>query len=119
LLADQWAVALTTYRRDGTAVSTPVNIAVDRDRAYVRSYEHAGKIKRIRNGSDVAVAPSTVRGRVTGPAIRARARILKGTESVEAGRLIGRKHRIFQGVVVPLAHRIARCRTVHLELTPM
>ena len=28
---------LTTYKRDGTPVATPVTIAVDGDRAYVRT----------------------------------------------------------------------------------
>jgi hypothetical protein len=35
----QKTVALTTYRRDGTPVSTPVSIAVDGGHAYVRSFE--------------------------------------------------------------------------------
>jgi hypothetical protein len=32
-----WAVLLTTYRRDGTPVSTPVNLAVEEDHAYFRT----------------------------------------------------------------------------------
>jgi uncharacterized protein len=35
----QWAVLLTTYRRDGTPVGTPVNIAVEGDHAYVRTWD--------------------------------------------------------------------------------
>ena len=69
----QWAVLLTTYRRDGTPVGTPVNIAVDGDLAFVRTWDAAWKLKRIRNNPEVEVAPCTVRGKPTGPAIRARA----------------------------------------------
>ena len=58
---------LSTYKRDGTTVATPVTIAVDGDRAYVRTWDSAWKAKRMRNNPAVLVAPSTVRGRVTGP----------------------------------------------------
>ncbi len=72
---EQWAVLLTTYKRDGTPIGTPVNIAVDGDRAFVRTFDTAWKLKRIRNRpEEVEVAPSTWRGRPTGSAIRARSR---------------------------------------------
>ena len=32
---------LTTYKRDGTPVPTPVSIAFDGDRAFFRSYDQA------------------------------------------------------------------------------
>jgi uncharacterized protein len=111
-------VLLTTYRRDGTPVGTPVNIAVDGDSAFVRTWDTAWKLKRIRNNPEVEVAPSTMRGKPTGPALDARARILEGEESAYAGRAIARKHRILHGVLVPLVHRLRRNKTVHIELTP-
>ena len=49
----QWAILLTTYRRDGTPVGTPVNIAVDGDHAYIRTYDRAGKAKRQRHNPNV------------------------------------------------------------------
>ncbi len=112
-------VLLTTYRRDGTPVGTPVNIAVEGDRAFVRTWDTAWKVKRIRNNSEVEVAPSTLRGKPTGPAIRAHARILDGDESAYAGRAIARKHRILHGLLVPLVHRLRRNKTVHIELKPV
>lgn len=115
----QWAVLLTTYRRDGTPVGTPVSIAVDEDRAFVRTWDTAGKFKRIRNNPEVEVAPSTVLGRPTGPAIRARARVLKGDESARAARYLARKHPVLHGLLVPAVHRLRGNETVHLELTPV
>lgn len=112
-------VLLTTYRRDGTPVGTPVNIAVEGDRAFVRTWDTAWKVKRIRNNSEVEVAPSTLRGKPTGPAVRAHARILDGDESAYAGRAIARKHRILHGLLVPLVHRLRRNKTVHIELKPV
>jgi len=75
---NQRTVLLTTYRRDGTPVGTPVNIVVAGDRAFVRTFDTAWKLKRIRNNPTVGIAPSTVRGKPTGPTIGARARVLDG-----------------------------------------
>lgn len=118
-LRDQWAVRLTTYRRDGTPVSTPVNVAVDGNRVYFRTYEQAGKFKRMRNNSRVDVAPSTFRGEATGPSIGARVRLLAGDEDARAARLIDAKHKLFQGMLVRTAHRVRRYTTRHFELLPL
>jgi uncharacterized protein len=115
----QWAVLLTTYKRDGTPIGTPVNIAVDGNRAFVRTFDTAWKLKRIHNNPEVEIAPSTWRGRPTGPAIRARARLLEGEESAYAGRLLARKHPILHRILVPLVHRLRGNETVHIELRPL
>lgn len=115
----QWTVLLTSYRRDGRPVGTPVSIAVDGDRAFARTWDTAGKFKRIRNNPEVEVAPSTALGRPTGPAIRARARVLEGDESARAARLLARKHPILHGLLVPAVHRLRGNKTVHMELTPV
>jgi PPOX class probable F420-dependent enzyme len=117
----QKTVALTTYRRDGTPVSTPVSIAVDGDRGYVRSFQRAWKTRRISHNPDVTVAPSDRRGVPTGPAIPARALRLTGAGYRRAGQALARKYPMLQGVLVPLAHRVGRARTgrtVHFELIP-
>ena len=116
-LARQRAVLLTTYRRDGRAVGTPVNIAVEGERAYVRSWDRAWKTKRIRHNPMVELAPCTMSGKVTGPAMQAQARILEGDEAKHAARVINRKHRILQGILVPISHKLMGYRTVHFELT--
>ena len=115
----QWAVLLTTYKRDGTPIGTPVNIAVDGNRAFVSTFDTAWKLKRIHNNPEVEIAPSTWRGRLTGPAIRARARLLEGEESAYAGRLLVRKHPILHRILVPLVHRLRGNETVHIELRPL
>lgn len=115
----QNTVLLTTYRRDGTPVGTPVHIAVDGDRAFVRTWDTAWKLKRIRNNPEVEIAPSTMRGKPTGPAIRAHARVLTGDQSAAAGRAIGRKYPILHGVLIPLFHRLRGNTTMHVELTPI
>jgi PPOX class probable F420-dependent enzyme len=110
---------LTTYKRDGTPVATPVTIAVDGERAYVRTWDSAWKAKRMRNNPAVLVAPSTVRGRPKGEAIAARSRLLDGEEAAHAARAIARRQPILQGVLVPVGHRLMRYRTLHYELTTL
>ena len=117
--ARQWAVLLTTYKRDGTPVGTAVNIVVEGDHAYFRTWDTAWKFRRIRNNPEGEFAPSTALGRPTGPAIRARARILEGEESAHASRLLARKYPVSHGVLVPLVHRLLGYRTMHLELSPV
>ena len=95
-----------------------MTIAVDGDRAYVRTWDSAWKAKRMRNNPAVLVAPSTVRGRATGPAIGARSRLLDGEEARRAAHAIARRQPILQGLLVPLTHKLMRYRTLHYELTP-
>ncbi|RQW84091.1 PPOX class F420-dependent oxidoreductase [Micromonospora globispora] len=121
-LVRQKTVVLTTVKRDGTPVPTPVSIAVVGERAYVRSFEKAWKTRRLRNNPRVTVAPSSAQGRVTGPAIEATARRLTGAEHAAAARALRRKHPMLHGVLVPVMHRLGRRRTgptVHFELTPV
>ena len=117
-LKDSKTILLTTYKRDGTAVGTPVSIAFDGDRAFFRSFDKAWKTKRLRRDPHVRAAPSTLRGAPTGPAIRGRATLLEGEQARVAASALARDHRVLQGVLVPAMHRLRRYRTMHYELEP-
>ena len=117
--AEQRTVLLSSYKRDGKRVGTPVNIAIENDHAYVRSFDAAWKVKRMRRNPVVEVAPSTFGGKPQGPPTRFRARQLEGAEAAHAADLIETKHPILQGILVPLGHRLKRVRTLHFELTPV
>jgi uncharacterized protein len=117
-LGDQWAILLTSFRRDGTPVGTPVSVAVDGERAYVRSPGTGWKVKRIRRNPHVELAPCTARGRPTGPPVSAHARPIQGEDAGRAARALRRKHPLLQGVLVPVAHRLMRCGTAYFELRP-
>ena len=96
-----------------------MTIALAGSRAFVRTYDRAGKAKRMRNRQDVRIAPSTVRGRPVGSDIPAHSRLLTGEEAVQAARAIARRQPVLQGVFVPVFHRLARYQTLHYELTPV
>ena len=65
-------MVVCTRRRNGTWVPTPVNPVVDGGRVLFRTWRESGKAKRLRNFSEVRVAPSTRRGHPTGPCSSAR-----------------------------------------------
>ncbi len=75
----EWAyhaqyINLTTFRRNGQAVATPVWFVVHNGRLYVMTNADSGKAKRIRANGQAQVAPSDVRGRPLGEFLPARAR---------------------------------------------
>ncbi|GAA1910166.1 hypothetical protein GCM10009837_38240 [Streptomyces durmitorensis] len=114
----QYTVLLTSHKKDGTGVGTPVNIVVEGDHAYVRTYATAWKAKRMRRNPEIEIAPSTVRGAPTGPEIKARVRLLDqgGEENKHASKLMRRKHPVLHGVFVPLTHKVKRDKTLHYEV---
>lgn len=111
-------ILLSSYKRDGTALATPVSLAAENERLFFRSYDRAWKTKRIRHNPKVEVAPSTLRGKPTGDPLIAHAVLLEGEDAKIAARALARKHRVLQGLLVPIAHRLARYRTMHYELHP-
>ena len=60
-------ISLTSFRRDGSAVSTPVEFVMKDGAVYVRAREGSGKIRRIRANPNVTLAPCDIRGVVKGP----------------------------------------------------
>lgn len=109
-------VLMTTYRRDGTPVGTPVHIAVVGNVAYVRTFDPSGKLKRIRRTPHVEIAPSTLLGRVTGEPMAATVRILDGDDAKLAARALAEKYPFLQGRLIPWYHRRKGLVTTHLEL---
>ncbi|MFF0553432.1 PPOX class F420-dependent oxidoreductase [Streptomyces sp. NPDC004311] len=57
-------VSLTTFRKDGTPVATPVWAVADGGELYVWTRTETWKVKRIRNDGRVRLSPCDVRGRV-------------------------------------------------------
>ena len=73
-------IALTTFKRDGTKVSTPIWFNVIGGKIYVTTEPGAWKVKRIANNSNVEFAVCTQRGKVTGNTFGGTARILAPVE---------------------------------------
>src|SRR4051794_20816210 len=87
-LAEHHDMVLETRKRDGSWIATPVNPLVEGDHVYFRTWHRSGKAKRLRNHPEVRFAPSTARGRPTGPWLQGHASLLDGDESAQAAALI-------------------------------
>lgn len=57
-------VSLTTFRRNGDPVSTPVWVAADGDELVVITNDDVGKTKRLARDARVELRPSNVRGQI-------------------------------------------------------
>ena len=89
-LADTRYISLTTRRRDGSLVSTPVWVASDDGRRLlVWTAASTWKVKRIRRDPRVFVAKSNYRGRERGPRLEGRARVV---DDVDVKKLIREKY---------------------------
>jgi hypothetical protein len=75
-LKGQQFIALTTYRKAGAAVTTPVWFAHLGGRLYIWTGANSGKVKRLRNNPQVELAPSDAGGKPLGEKLAGRGRIL-------------------------------------------
>lgn len=90
--AGQKYVSLASFRKNGQAVRTPLWFAEQQGKLYVMTRDDSWKYKRIRNNPRVLIAPCTARGRITGPDVEARARILEPAEFPTAREALQRKY---------------------------
>ena len=86
-------LSVTSFRRDGTGVATPVWFVGEGDRLLAMTAAGSGKVKRIRRNPSVTMAACSARGRLHGTPIPAHAELLPSTEVERVKRLMGRKYR--------------------------
>ncbi|HEX5901516.1 MAG TPA: PPOX class F420-dependent oxidoreductase [Actinomycetota bacterium] len=86
-------LSITSYRRDGSGVSTPVWFATEGDRLLVMTDSRSGKVKRIRRNPYVTIAPCSGRGKPKAKGMPAHAELLPASEVDRSKRLIERKYR--------------------------
>jgi PPOX class probable F420-dependent enzyme len=104
-------LSITSYKRDGTAVATPVWFVEQGGQLLVQTDLGSGKVKRIRANPVVSVALSNGRGRLRGDQVTARAELLAASETARIEDLIRRKYHWDMMIIGPL--RWAQ-RTFHL-----
>jgi PPOX class probable F420-dependent enzyme len=107
-LARERFISVTTFKRDGTPVATPVWCAGQNSSLLVFSEADSGKVKRIRHDPHVSVAPCTARGKPLGPAVEADATIIDDTARVEA--LLAGKYRWLWSAYKGLMAAVRRIR---------
>src|SRR2546426_4135284 len=87
-------VLVTTFRKSGAPVATPVWVVRDGDQVVVWTPVGTGKVKRIRNNGSVELAECDFRGNPSGAMVKGTARILDEDGSERARRLIKKKYRV-------------------------
>lgn len=98
---------VTSYRKDGTPVATPVWVVGDGDGLGVWTTADSYKVKRIRRRADVLVGPCDVRGRPTGEQVPGTAEIADAATTARYRGLIARKYGIV-GRLTLLGSRLRR-----------
>ncbi|MGZ3679895.1 MAG: PPOX class F420-dependent oxidoreductase [Ktedonobacterales bacterium] len=82
------SVLLTTFRRNGQGVGTPVGMKAMAGKLYFMTSASSGKVKRLAHTSHVTLALCTFAGQAIGPAVDGVARRLAGPEAKQARRWI-------------------------------
>ncbi|WP_158888844.1 PPOX class F420-dependent oxidoreductase [Amycolatopsis anabasis] len=115
--AEQYVI-LTTFRKDGTPVPTPLWVASQNGELVVWSERNAGKVKRIRRDGRVEVQGCDFRGNKThGAKVTGQARILDGEASERVRRAIARKYGIVGQVTMFLSKlRGGKQRTIGIAI---
>jgi len=91
-IRNQHYISLASFRKNGAAVYTPVWFAEEGGKLYVMTRNDSGKYKRIRNNPQIKIAPSNIRGKITGAEFAAKARILPPEEWERARNAIRAKY---------------------------
>jgi PPOX class probable F420-dependent enzyme len=97
--------SVTTYRKDGTPVATPVWLVRDGDALAIWTNAKTGKVKRIRRNPAVTVAPCSMRGRLRGEPVPARAEALPVGDGARIRRLIRQKYGLQGWLITRRAER--------------
>ncbi|MEU0059300.1 PPOX class F420-dependent oxidoreductase [Streptomyces sp. NPDC006334] len=98
---------LTSYRKNGTPVATPVWVVRDGDALGVWTAADSWKVKRIRARADVLVGPCDVRGRPTGRQTPATAQVCDAPTTARYRSLVARKYGLI-GRLTLLGSRLRR-----------
>ncbi len=92
---------LTTFRKNGEGVGTPVGVnALTDDKVYFTTWSTTYKVKRLANNSHVTIAPSTRMGKPIGATVEGVARQLSDAEwtALQAGKKPGLWGRMWQKI---------------------
>jgi PPOX class probable F420-dependent enzyme len=92
-LVDQKYLNLETFRKSGVGVKTPVWFVQDGEVLFVRTLADSGKVKRIRNNTQVNIAPCKMDGAVLAEWVPAAAREVTDPETDRmVDRLLDKKY---------------------------
>jgi len=101
-------LSVTSFKRDGTPVATPVWFVSDGSRLWALTDRHSAKVRRMRRDPRVLVAPCRPDGKLRRVAIPARVEVLTDTPDLErAQELLRDRYKISYRLVM-LVYRLGR-----------
>jgi PPOX class probable F420-dependent enzyme len=106
-LAEARYVSLTTLRRDGRAVATPVWQVTGHGTMWAWTGATTGKARRLHRNPKVVIAPCTARGRIVGSHTRGVASLVPLAEGKEAFAALRRKYG-WQMTAMLFIHRLVK-----------
>jgi uncharacterized protein len=125
-LGREQCIALTTFRKTGQAVTTPVWFAQSLGTIYVETHGDAGKLKRLRHTARVTLAPCSYSGKVTGAVSEGNARILtESEESTAASAALSKKYGVMRNLfhfvrnTQRMLQRKANVEAVYIAIDPI
>ena len=101
-------LSLTTFRRDGTPVATPVWLVRDGDALRVVTQADSGKAKRLRNDSRVLLAPCDARGALKGEQVEGTASLEDAEQTARTAQLIEARYGLLGKLLMWRSRRAAR-----------
>jgi hypothetical protein len=101
-------LSVTSFKRDGTGVATPLWFVSDGRRLLALTDLHSGKVRRMRRNPHVLVAPCRANGKLRSEPLPAEAEVLTATPELErVQQLLLERYRISYRLVM-LMYRIGR-----------
>ncbi|MEP9394817.1 PPOX class F420-dependent oxidoreductase [Gordonia sp. VNQ95] len=113
-------VQLTTFRKNGNAVASPLWAASDGDNLYMWTVTDSWKVKRIRNNPSVIVQGCDARGRkLIGQPVNGTAEVLDAAGTERARALISGKYGILGWLTIKASLlRRGKDGTIGVRITP-
>ena len=121
-------LSLTSYKRDGTPVATPVWFVQEGPHLFIETELDSFKMKRILRNPAVTIAPCTAWGRTRGDPVPAMARLLDEARWNDVKALMAKKYRVDRILVLPIYNLVQKVtgkavptdqqHPVFVEITP-
>ena len=101
-------LSVTSFKRDGTGVATPVWFVSDHGQRLALTDLHSAKVRRLRRNPHVLVAPCRADGKLRREPLQARAEVLTAKPDLErVQKLLTERYRIAYPLVM-LGYRLGR-----------
>ena len=117
-LDGQQFMSLTTFRKSGVGVATPVWFVALGGRLIVTTEPQTGKVKRIRRDGRVSVAPCRFNGKLLGPAAEGQARLLTEDDAEGAMQAFRAKYGLQFRLVTGLERLRGTTTRTFIEIRP-